>query len=343
MVTALGPLKLKAVRLEFIAADHCRSEINKRVRRIVRMFKWGVGEELVPASVHHALKAVEGLKKGRGDVRESRPVKRVPDAFVDAIRPHVARQVWAMIELQRLTGMRPGEVCIMRTADINMAGRIWEFTPGSHKTEHLDRERTIFIGPQAQEILRPWLRTELEAYLFQPREADAERRVAMRLARKSKVQPSQRDRRKIRPRKGPGERYDPDSYRRAIAAACDRAFPHPTISPIEVRDLPGPQRDEFRRLRKTLANKDLPAGRRKEIRAAIDALRLPPDRHRSWKPGGRPTAGTPTSCATTRGRGSGVSSAWTSRTVLGHSTPVVTEIYAELDRSRAAEAMGKIG
>jgi integrase len=235
------------------------------------MFKWGVGEELVPASVHHALKAVEGLRKGRGDVRESRPVKPVPDAFVDAIRPHVPRQVWAMIGLQRLTGMRPGEVCIMRTADINKGGRIWEFAPESHKTKHLDRDRTIFVGPQAQEILRPWLRAELEAYLFQPREADAERRVAMRLARKSRVQPSQRARRKIRPRKGPGERYDPDSYRRAIAAACDRTFLHPTISPVEAWDLPGPERDEFKRLRKALGDKTLPAGRRKAIRAAIDA------------------------------------------------------------------------
>jgi hypothetical protein len=85
MVTSLGPLKLKAVRRESIAAGHYRSEINKRVSRIIRMLKWGVGEELVPASVHHALKAVEGLKKGRGDVRESSPVKPVP-AEIKSIR-----------------------------------------------------------------------------------------------------------------------------------------------------------------------------------------------------------------------------------------------------------------
>jgi integrase len=344
MATGIGPLKLKAVRHEFIAAGRCRSEINKRIRRVVRMFKWAAAGELVPASVHHALKAVEGLRKGRGDVRESKPVKPVPDAFVDAIRPHVPRQVWAMIELQRLSGMRPGEVCIMRTTDISMAGRIWEFTPETHKTEHFDRERTIFIGPQAQEILRPWLRAELEAYLFQPREADVERRAAMRLARKSKVQPSQRNRRKIRPRKGPGERYDPDSYRRAIAAACDRAFPHPTVAPLEAWDLPGPERDEFRRLRKSLEEKGLPAGRRREIRAAIDALLLPPDQRAeliAWRKAHRWHPHQLRHNAATRLRREfGLDVA---RAVLGHSTPVVTEIYAELDRSRAAEAMGMIG
>jgi hypothetical protein len=29
--------------------------------------------------------------------------------------------------------------------------------------------------------------------------------------------------------------------------------------------------------------------------------------------------------------------------VLGHSSPVGTEVYAELDSAKAAEAMGKIG
>jgi integrase len=125
LVRDFGPLSLKAVRQTSIDARLCRNEINKRTRRIVRMFKWGVGEELLPVPVHQALKAVEGLRKGRGDVRESKPVKPVPDAFVDALRPYVARQVWAMVELQRLTGMRPGEVCSMRTIDVNTHGRIW--------------------------------------------------------------------------------------------------------------------------------------------------------------------------------------------------------------------------
>ncbi len=170
---------------------------------MVRMFKWAVGEELLPASVHQALKAVEGLRKGRGDVRESKPVKPVPDAYVEAIRTHVSRQVWTMIELQRLTGMRPGEVCMIRTMDLNMSGQIWEYTPASHKTEHHGKSRTIFIGPQAQAILRPWFRAELEANLFQPREAEAERRIRQRQLRKTKVQPSQQDRRKAQSPEAP--------------------------------------------------------------------------------------------------------------------------------------------
>jgi hypothetical protein len=38
-----------------------RGVINQRVGRVVRMFKWAVGEELVPVEVSQALKAVPGL------------------------------------------------------------------------------------------------------------------------------------------------------------------------------------------------------------------------------------------------------------------------------------------
>jgi hypothetical protein len=63
-----------------IDSGFCRSEINKRVRHILRAFKWAVADEMVPASVHHGLQAVSGLR-----VRENEPVRPVPDAFVDAI------------------------------------------------------------------------------------------------------------------------------------------------------------------------------------------------------------------------------------------------------------------
>jgi integrase len=71
--------------------------------------------------------------------------------------------------------MRPGEVIALRTCDLDTTGRIWCYMPASHKTEHHDRPRMIYLGPQAQEVLRPWLRTALQEFLFQPREAVARR------------------------------------------------------------------------------------------------------------------------------------------------------------------------
>jgi integrase len=230
-----SPLGLKAVRSSMIESDLCRNEVNKRVRHIIRAFKWGVENELVPPSTLHGLKAVSGLRKGRTEARESEPVKPVPEAFVDAIRPHVNRRVWAMIETQRLTGMRPGEVCIMRTCDLEMSGRVWTYHPETHKTEHHGKERLIFLGPRTQELIRPWLRTDLTAFLFSPAEALEEHYAARRQGRKSPMTPSQQARRRVTLRKRPpGEHYTSMSYLRAITTACKKAN-IPTWHPHQLR------------------------------------------------------------------------------------------------------------
>ena len=154
---------------------------------------------------------------------ETEPVGPVDDRFVDAIKPHVPRRIWAMIELQRSTAMRPGEVCCMRTIDVNTSGRNWIYVPETHKTEHHGKRRRIILGPKAIDILRPWLRSELEAYLFSPAESEAERRSAQRQARKSPVCPCHQKRRKRTPKLSPGVKYSTESYRRAILNGIDRA------------------------------------------------------------------------------------------------------------------------
>ena len=229
-----GPLALKTVRQAFIDDGLCRNEVNRRTSHVIRLFRWLVENELVPPSVHHGLKAVPGLRKGRADVRESEPVRPVPMAFVEAVLPLVNRHVRAMIQLQLLTGCRPGEVLIMRTRDLDTAGDTWTYTPSSHKTEHHDRPRAIFLGPRAQAVVKPWLRTDLEAYLFQPAEAEAERLAEMRAARKTPVQPSQ----VLRGKQAKGRRFHPcfdvAAYRRVIQRACRRAGV-PDWSPNQLR------------------------------------------------------------------------------------------------------------
>jgi integrase len=57
-----------------------------------------------------------------------------------------------MIELQCLSGMRPGEVAIMRGYDLDTSGKLWIYVPGRHKTEHHEKDRRIHLGPKAQEM-----------------------------------------------------------------------------------------------------------------------------------------------------------------------------------------------
>ncbi|WP_166831850.1 hypothetical protein [Thalassoroseus pseudoceratinae] len=45
----------------------CRTEINKKVGRVNRAFRWAVENELVSPTIRHGLQAVIGLRKGRSD------------------------------------------------------------------------------------------------------------------------------------------------------------------------------------------------------------------------------------------------------------------------------------
>ena len=178
LVVGFGPLKLKAVRKVWVDGGLVRVQVNKRVDRVRRMFAWGVEEELVRVEVLIALRTVRGLSAGRSAAKESVKVRPVSDAHVDAIRPFVGRRIWAMIELQRWSGIRPGEVCVIRTTDVAVKDGVWEYRPAEHKMEHADRERVVYLGPRAQAVMRPWLRLVLEEYLFSPREALSERAKA---------------------------------------------------------------------------------------------------------------------------------------------------------------------
>lgn len=224
MAAEFGPLALKAVRQNMIEARLCRTTVNQRIGCIKRIFKWAASEELVPASVFHGLQSVDGLRRGRSAAKEAEPVRPVPDAHVDAVLPILPPTVVAMVRLHRLTGMRSGELCRLRTIDVDTSGAVWLYRPATHKTAYRGHQRIVQIGPQGQAVLRPFLRTQApEAYVFSPRQAQAERNEAKRLARKSKVQPSQVCRKKKRPTKLPGERYDTKSYFHAIRYAIGQA------------------------------------------------------------------------------------------------------------------------
>src|SRR5262249_32741448 len=89
-----GPLQLRAVRERLIASTYrgkplCRGEVTRRTRIVVRAFKWAASEGLIPTSVWHGLKCVEGLKRGRSEARETDPVQPVPLAHVEAVLPYL--------------------------------------------------------------------------------------------------------------------------------------------------------------------------------------------------------------------------------------------------------------
>jgi hypothetical protein len=129
---SFGPLALKECREVFIKPGLARTECNRRVRIIVQAFRWGVENALIPAVNLEVLKAVRSLSKGRSAAHETEPVAPVPEDDVDKTLPLLTEQVGAMVELQRLTGMRPNEVIQMTTGGLTMTGSVWEYVPPHH-------------------------------------------------------------------------------------------------------------------------------------------------------------------------------------------------------------------
>jgi integrase len=224
MVRDFGPLALKTCREDYLAAGQSRQKINQNVGRVRRMFKWGVEYELVPPTILHGLKAVSDLRKGRTEAPESTRVLPAPDEHIEAVLSLVSATIGDMIRVQRLTGMRPGELVQMKGSEIDRSSEQWIYRPASHKTEHHGHERVVHLGPRARKVLRPYVIAAGGGFVFSPRRCEAERHAERGRNRKTPMTASQRKRKpKARPKRKPREFYDCGSYGRAIKRACEKA------------------------------------------------------------------------------------------------------------------------
>ncbi len=362
VASEFGPLKLKHCRQVLVDQGHTRTHVNDQVARIRRMFRWATDNEIVPPAVFHGLLAVRGLKSGEGTVREGRRVAPVPMIHVEAVLPHVSRQVAAAIRLQLFTGARPGEILAMRPKDVVRDGPhgCWTYKPEHHKTEHHGHERVIFLGPKAQVVVEPFLDREPDAFCFSPAEAERERNDAKMAARK--CQPSRRydprKRRKPKPQHEPDVVYTVDSYRRAIERGVRSANAITVRRAVVAALVAEVDTDTVRRRSARLSPRvlvdavgqtklDIGAVVRLLVAAAVDEPEAKKIAERvakaiakvevmkRWTPHQlRHTAGTELR------REFGVE---TAQVTLGHKNIDVTEVYAEKNMDAVARAIARVG
>lgn len=224
---SIGPARLKRVRDAMEADGLARVTVNDRVGIIRGMYRWAVEEELVPASVWDAMRAVRGLQRGKCRAHEGEPVRPIAGDALELTLPHLSEVVRAMVLVQFHTGARPGEVAALTTGDIDTSGKVWTAALTQHKNAHRGKSRTLYLGPKAQAAILPYLRRDLAEPVFSPEDAREERRERLRGARQShpSVNRGRDAERALRRASGGGERraYEVGSYRQAIRRACERA------------------------------------------------------------------------------------------------------------------------
>jgi integrase len=223
-----GPKRLKSYRESLIVSGIGRNTINKRTNQLKKMFRWAASEELVPADIVTALDTVPNLVIGETDAPEAGRVKPINLSIVEKSLPFMPPVIADMVKLEILTGARPGEIARLCPCEIDRSfdDGAWRYTPRKHKTQRFGKERVIFLGPAAQQILAPYLADrEPECPCFSPAEAELRRRRELSARRVTPLAWGNRPgtNRAIAPQKRPGDCYTTASYRQAIQRACRRA------------------------------------------------------------------------------------------------------------------------
>ena len=131
---------------------------------------------MVDAKVHLEVNAAEKVVPGRTPARKTKRVKAAPEEAVREViafcRQHAKRlprgsrhgrerrRRWLLLalamEVHWESGMRPGELVQMRPCDLSVSDdrEYWIYIPQSHKTEHHDEERRIYLNAMAQLSIR---------------------------------------------------------------------------------------------------------------------------------------------------------------------------------------------
>ncbi len=176
-----GPLKLRAVRKAMVDGDPqaigpdgkpkprrrwSRDFVNKQIKRLRHVFRWGVSWEYVPSTVADSLSTVESLAAGATEAAESRTRTAIAPEKLQAVRLELSERSRDIFDLLLLTGARPGELIGLTTGMLDRSGIVWRADLSKHKTRHHGKSRSLFFNSSAQAILMKYVKADPDARLF---------------------------------------------------------------------------------------------------------------------------------------------------------------------------------
>ena len=188
----------------------CRRYINQLVGCLLRGVKWLASNDLLEPNRYHDLRLVPSLRAGRSPAPDYPDIGPAPMSSIASVLRLLHPLQATLVQVQLLLGCRPDEILQMRLQDIDRSQQPWVYRPTQHKNKYRGHQRLIYIGPEAQRLLQPWLTSDFE-FVFCPQ--------------------------KIRIKQGkriPGKRYLVTSYSRMLLRACRKAGVEP-FTPHQLR------------------------------------------------------------------------------------------------------------
>ena len=214
--------------------QYTRGGVNNIIKWIRKIWKWGMGRQLVTPEQVQGFEEVKSIRMGDTEAPDKPKRTRVSEEDFWKVVNAVNSVVGDMLQLIWYTAMRPYEVCDMRPFDILFDDPdCWLYVPGRdqtpvgrHKTTRFERVKVIPLTSKCQEILKRRIESfDSKEYIFSPKEAvqnllekrSTNRKIPLKYGNCPGTN------RKKHPMVKPGKKYNHPSLRNACKRGCKRA------------------------------------------------------------------------------------------------------------------------
>lgn len=150
---AYGLADFRRYRDGLITRGLLRPTINQWCGWVRGMFRWAASEGHVSSLVPAGLAAMEPLRYARSSARERVCQPLLTRESIIAVLAHAGSVVAAMVEVQWVAGMRPGELVRMRWQDVAEVDGLLVYQPDRHKLQHYGRSRIVALPPLCRDLM----------------------------------------------------------------------------------------------------------------------------------------------------------------------------------------------
>lgn len=129
--------------------------VDRSIDLVVEMLRWSATIQLVTSREIAWLTSAE--KAPKSTAASTKPFRGVSDKRIAAATSGMKQGNRDLVELVRLTGALPRQLCALRPCDIDATGDVWKAALPQQEKALRGDGRSLWIGPKSQQILKCYL------------------------------------------------------------------------------------------------------------------------------------------------------------------------------------------